>query len=92
MLDRFATILIAFCAIAVIYAARSDGGEPAEATSQVSKIGTAFQPHVEPASDEGQRAIATFTVPEGMKAELVAAEPDLANPVAFCFDERGRIS
>ncbi|HEY2760974.1 MAG TPA: glucose dehydrogenase, partial [Pirellulales bacterium] len=46
---------------------------------------------IEPASDEGQRAIATFTVPDGMKVELVAAEPDLANPVSFCFDERGRI-
>src|SRR4051812_12665093 len=36
-------------------------------------------------------AIARMTVPEGFTVELVAAEPDLVNPVAMCFDERGRI-
>ncbi len=30
-------------------------------------------------------------VPEGFHVELVAAEPDLVNPVAMTFDERGRI-
>ncbi len=30
-------------------------------------------------------------VPAGFKVELVAAEPDLVNPVAMTFDERGRI-
>ena len=28
-------------------------------------------------------------MPEGLKVELFAAEPLLANPVAFCFDEKG---
>src|SRR5205823_11201146 len=36
-------------------------------------------------------AIARMTVPEGFRVELVAAEPDLVNPVAMTFDERGRI-
>ncbi len=30
-------------------------------------------------------------VPDGFHVELVAAEPDLVNPVAMTFDERGRI-
>ena len=30
-------------------------------------------------------------VPQGFQVELVAHEPDLVNPVAMCFDERGRI-
>jgi putative membrane-bound dehydrogenase-like protein len=30
-------------------------------------------------------------LPEGFRAELVAAEPDIQQPVAFAFDERGRI-
>jgi quinoprotein glucose dehydrogenase len=47
-------------------------------------------PKVEPASDEGARAIARFKVPAGLKVELFAAEPLLANPVAFCVDEQGR--
>src|SRR5262245_2156698 len=35
--------------------------------------------------------IAKMKVPEGFKVELVASEPDLVNPVAMTFDERGRI-
>jgi putative membrane-bound dehydrogenase-like protein len=36
-------------------------------------------------------AIEKMTVPEGFKVELVASEPNLVNPVAMTFDERGRI-
>ncbi|HRP04778.1 MAG TPA: PQQ-dependent sugar dehydrogenase [Opitutaceae bacterium] len=42
-----------------------------------------------PASDEGQEAIQRFKIPEGFKVSLFAAEPMLANPVAFTFDEKG---
>ena len=38
---------------------------------------------------EALKAIRSFRVPEGLKVELFAAEPMLANPVAFCFDEKG---
>ena len=38
-----------------------------------------------------QEAIAKMKVPEGFAVELVASEPDLVNPVAFTFDEQGRI-
>jgi len=36
-------------------------------------------------------AIAKMTVPDGFKVELGASEPDLVNPVAMTFDEKGRI-
>ncbi len=36
-------------------------------------------------------AIAKMKVPDGFAVELVASEPDLVNPVAFTFDEKGRI-
>jgi len=42
------------------------------------------------ASDEGLRAIKKFEVAPGLKIELFAAEPFLANPVSFTTDERGR--
>src|SRR5262245_45018007 len=42
------------------------------------------------ASDEGVKAMARFQVADGLKVSLFAAEPLLANPVAFCFDEKGR--
>ncbi|MEM7011871.1 MAG: PVC-type heme-binding CxxCH protein [Verrucomicrobiota bacterium] len=36
-------------------------------------------------------AAEAMTLPEGFTATLIAAEPDLVQPVTFCFDERGRI-
>ncbi len=38
-----------------------------------------------------QEAIAKMKVPDGFTVELVASEPDLVNPVAMTFDEKGRI-
>src|SRR3954468_3784155 len=38
-----------------------------------------------------KREQATFAVPEGFRVELVASEPDVVDPVAMTFDERGRI-
>lgn len=35
--------------------------------------------------------MARMTLPEGFSVELVASEPDIVNPVAMTFDERGRI-
>src|SRR5207245_10584767 len=32
-----------------------------------------------------------FTVPEGFEVRLFAAEPDVINPVAMAWDERGRL-
>lgn len=49
-----------------------------------------YRPKIAEASDEGERALARIRVPEGMQAKLVAAEPRLANPVAFWMDGRGR--
>ncbi|MFO0896490.1 MAG: PVC-type heme-binding CxxCH protein [Pirellulales bacterium] len=36
-------------------------------------------------------AAAKMTVPPGFSVEVVAAEPDIVNPVAMTFDERGRV-
>jgi quinoprotein glucose dehydrogenase len=49
-----------------------------------------YDPYVAPASDEGQRAMKRIRVPEGLRVELFAAEPLLANPVAFCVDHKNR--
>ncbi len=43
------------------------------------------------ASVEPAEAARRMTVPEGFQVEVVAAEPNLVNPVAMTFDERGRI-
>jgi putative membrane-bound dehydrogenase-like protein len=38
-----------------------------------------------------EEASARMVVPEGFRVELVASEPDIRQPVAACFDERGRL-
>jgi putative heme-binding domain-containing protein len=38
-----------------------------------------------------EEAIEAMTVPPGFTVELVAAEPDIVNPIAMAFDDRGRI-
>ncbi|PYI88028.1 MAG: hypothetical protein DME26_04330 [Verrucomicrobia bacterium] len=43
-----------------------------------------------PKSD-AERTVAQMHVPEGFKVEVIAAEPDLHQPVACAWDERGRI-
>jgi putative membrane-bound dehydrogenase-like protein len=44
-----------------------------------------------PARTGPEQTVGRMFVPEGFRAELVAGEPDLQQPVAFAFDERGRI-
>ena len=38
-----------------------------------------------------EEAIKRMVVPKGFQVELVASEPDIVNPVAMTFDERGRV-
>lgn len=38
-----------------------------------------------------QKALEAITVPEGFEVTLFAGEPDVRQPVAMCFDDRGRI-
>ncbi|MEX2174411.1 MAG: PVC-type heme-binding CxxCH protein [Pirellulaceae bacterium] len=48
-------------------------------------------PQIAAASDEGRQAMQGFKVPGGLKVDLWAAEPDVANPVAFFIDHLGKI-
>jgi quinoprotein glucose dehydrogenase len=48
-----------------------------------------YSPRIAPESDEAKRALRAFRVPPGLNVEVFAAEPLLANPVAFCIDEKG---
>jgi quinoprotein glucose dehydrogenase len=60
-------------------------------TSTLLAAEEAFTPALAPASEEAQQQITAFKVASGFQAEVAAAEPEVANPIAFCFDERGRI-
>lgn len=56
---------------------------------EVAKQG-GFVPKIQPASEEAANAIKQFKIAEGLTVDLWAAEPLLANPVAFATDEKGR--
>src|SRR5262245_52678409 len=49
-----------------------------------------YNPPLAKASDEAVKAIPRFQYDKSLKVEVWAAEPLLANPVAFTFDEKGR--
>lgn len=36
-------------------------------------------------------AVAKMAIPEGFEVSIFASEPDIAEPIAFCFDDRGRM-
>src|SRR5437763_5369138 len=49
------------------------------------------QDHPPNAPYSPQEAIRKMSVPDGFTVELVASEPEIVNPIAMAFDERGRI-
>src|SRR5689334_4104920 len=65
------------------------GAGPLRAAEYVVEKGS-YPPPVAAASNEGELAMKSFKVPPGLKIELVAGEPLVANPVAFSIDEQGR--
>ena len=38
-----------------------------------------------------EEAVDKMSIPEGFDVSIFASEPDLAEPIAFCFDDRGRM-
>lgn len=61
-----------------------------DATGETETI-KRFIPPVSPASNQGRLAMKTFRIPKGFEVSLVAAEPDVVNPVVLDVDNRGRI-
>ena len=80
---RFVTRTLA--ALALLFAANPS---PAADLPAPAKAGA---PRIFPASDEGELAVKKLKLQPGYKAELWAAEPMFANPVAIAIDERNRI-
>jgi len=64
---------------------------PADAPRELPPAERALEPVVDAASAEATLALARMRLPAGLVARLWAAEPMLANPVAFNLDEQGRV-
>ncbi len=43
------------------------------------------------ANAEAQKTVAGMMLTHGFQAELIAAEPEVVQPIAFCFDAKGRM-
>ena len=50
-----------------------------------------LEPEIAEASNEGAESMSAIRIPEGWEIKLFAAEPDVANVVAFDIDNRGRL-
>src|SRR5262245_52922527 len=55
----------------------------------VSSISSAADPA--PVPMPAKKAAETMVVPDGFRVSLVAAEPDVVQPISFTIDSRGRI-
>ncbi|MDP3068931.1 MAG: HEAT repeat domain-containing protein [Opitutaceae bacterium] len=95
-MKRFPTLVAALSLAAVflapaLRAAEADEDDKPTVRGKVLNAGSRVAtPDIAAASDEGARALSRMKVPEGLTVKLWAAEPMLANPVAFNFDEKGR--
>jgi len=82
---RFSSLIGSICAI-LVFLGTADAllgqDSPRIPHQQTKPPGPALSP---------EEALAKMQVPKGFRVELVAAEPDLMNPVAMAFDDRGRI-
>jgi quinoprotein glucose dehydrogenase len=87
--------LIAAAVFTVPFGRAADAEDDDEKPAVVGKIKDAGSrkpaPEIAEASDDAAQALKRMKVPAGLEMKLWAAEPMLANPVAFNFDEKGRI-
>lgn len=79
-------ILIALCFIAL-----GSGLSIAQDKSSKNELPkkqhrTSNAPFLKPAE-----AVKKMAIPDGFEVSIFAAEPDIAEPIAFCFDHKGRI-
>lgn len=73
--------------------ARGEDPLPQIERLQSSPVLRSLEPNPTPAPPRtpAERTLAQMYVPEGFRVELVAAEPAVHQPIAFAWDERGRL-
>ncbi len=66
---------------------------PSAQRLQSSPVLRHLKPNPMPAAPQtpAEKTIAQIHLPEGFRTEVIASEPDLHQPIAFAFDDRGRI-
>jgi len=90
----FFSVLSVFSALSVLIpSARAEDPLPDVSRLQSSPVLRHLKknPIASPPKTGPEETVAQMYVPEGFRVDLVLGEPDLQQPVAFTFDERGRI-
>ena len=77
--------------LAICLSVNAAAAAPALPKMTLEKFDRQAEPIVDQATAETARAVSQLQLPAGLEASLWAAEPMLANPVAFAFDEQGRL-
>jgi putative membrane-bound dehydrogenase-like protein len=83
-----------FCAaVALSFCARGEDPLPDVARLQTSPVLRQLKKNPFPGEPKtaAEKTVAQMYVPEGFRVDLVLSEPDLQQPIAFTFDERGRL-
>lgn len=62
----------------------------ASRTFRSAGIGVAAEPEIDAPLPPAEAA-RTMSVPPGFRVTLFAGEPDVCQPISFCFDDRGRL-
>lgn len=89
--SAFLFLLVALAAAPVLPAAEIAPSAPSDTRDLPGTEPRTAEPEIDPATEEPMLAISRMRLPPGLVAKLWAAEPMLANPVAFTLDERGRV-
>ena len=76
-------------AAAIAFVALAVGSAPA--CKDAGSAQQAYDPPVEPASNEGVESLATLRAAEGIELDLWAAEPMIANPVCLYVANSGEV-
>ena len=82
--NRFAAAI--GLSVVVLSASFVIGDEPSRNRLPKKQHRTSNAPFLKPAE-----AVAKMAIPDGFEVSIFASEPDIAEPIAFCFDDRGRI-
>src|SRR5687768_11341615 len=95
MRQRLLTTALACCACIGILLTSEASGQEAAPTQKPAPNDQHVIPHRQSAPPNKpyppQESLRRMSVPEGFEVELVAAEPDIVNPIAMCFDDGGRV-
>jgi putative membrane-bound dehydrogenase-like protein len=79
-------IFAAMISIAPFLKAQDSKSDVGRNTLPRQQHNTSNAPFLTPAE-----AVSKMAIPEGFEVSVFASEPDIAEPIAFCFDDRGRL-